>query len=332
LSAFRYNLLAAVVVWIALVIFSWLKIISRDLEINRLLRVFSISLFPATLSGLMLVYLQAMGKFKDISRVNISAKIGSLLLIIGFTFFFKINGYVAGSVSGGFFLMFLVFRIMRKNIGKISGRSVPDVWKIHWSLAGFSYFDLLIAQFANSIDIFLLNLLVNERNEIGQYSFATTVTAAMLIIIGTVQQIATPHLTFKAKNRSEWKQSFKKYNRHWLCACCLVSSMVLFGTPWLIGLVFKMKYFHFMLYFPVLWSAWFVKAGYSLVGPALISLGRTDVNFYTSLLKVLFAVTVTFHMIQKMGIVGAAYATLLVQLFGFVTEYGSLLLILKKSG
>lgn len=308
-SSLYYTLVSTALIYLIVIILNIFGIFSPDKQIQWL---FPLGLFPIISNSLFIVftnYFQAKKEIITLSRLTIWNKLLSIGGIIVFTYWLGIKGYyIAYNIS--FILMLLVcFRIIKNN-GKILPGSLRTDLPLHWQYAKSSILANLISEVASYVDILLINLLVNDRHEIGYYSFALTMTIILRIFPGTVQQIATPYFSSFSNDKFNFKRTFSYYNKI-LYAVVLVSLVtVCLLVPSFSHIVFHGKYDASNQYFLVLALSWSIRQLTQLQSGAIFGLGKIQYNAYSNLIVLIFNVLIVSVLLYYYGLMGAAVGSL----------------------
>jgi O-antigen/teichoic acid export membrane protein len=291
----KYNYIALIFVYIIMLVFSLLNLISKDMVINHIFPVYSIMLFPITLNTLMIAYLQGLKKIKEMAKIQTITSFISLTIIIILTYFFYLYGYITALILG-FITTYLFLSLTIKNINRdVTEISLDKSFQIHWQYAKFSFLANGLSRISLFMDIFLMNYLISDRTAVGYYGFALTVIVAFRLITGTVQQICTPFFSEKSTNFNEWKSIYKKYNFLFQVGSLIITIISIFLLPEIINFVFQGKYDNSTPFLRILVISWFVRNLYSIKGIALLGLGKIHLNFYSSLIVLPISIITTYY-------------------------------------
>lgn len=310
-SAFVLTLFSTIGFYVLVLILNWFDIFSKDLLIKWLI---PIGLFPLISNSLFMVlisYFQANKQIKLLSSISISNKLLSIIAIVIFTFFFGIKGYyVAYNVS--FILMLIVAMFLLKNnlhfrIPVANLRKLFSVHNIH-SLP--SFIANLLSEISAYADILLINYFVNDLRDIGFYSFAVTLTILLRVFPGTVQQIASPYFSSLATDKVSFKKVFVQYNKQlYITVTVTLILALLFAHP-VLNFIFSSKYNDSIPFFYLLAIGWSFRQLNQLQSAAIFGLGKIKYNVYISLISLIFNVLLCVLLINKYGIIGAAWASI----------------------
>ena len=306
----KYNYIALLLVYIIILIFSLLNLVSKDMIINHIFPVYSITLFPMTLNTLMIAYLQGLKKIKEMAKIQTATNFISLFIIIILTYFLYLYGYIIALILGfttTFVLLLLAIRNINKKVAKAT---LAHPFRLHWKYAKFSFLANGLSRISLYMDVFLMNYLISDRTAVGYYGFALTIIVAFRLITGTVQQICTPYFSEKSAIFTEWKKIYKKYNILFQVSSFIITLISIFLLPGIIKFIFQGKYNNSIPFLNMLIICWFVRNLYSIKGIALWGLGKIQLNFYSSLMVFPISIIATYYLLLKFGVMGAAYGNL----------------------
>lgn len=282
------------------------SLISNDLKIVRLFPYYALFLLPLNIQSMQLAYYQAIKEIKKMAIIQFYVKLISVGLIIVITYFYKLEGYISIITITGFISVFSLKRGLDGFGKKLMNLKFKFRFFIKmWKLAQYVLLANLAGTLLASMDVYLINYMVEDRIAIGYYMFALTIISAYQIIPTTIQQVAFPFFSSKSENHINWLNSFKKYNKlnHIiLIALCLLGIIII---PPLIKFIFSGKYDASITYFVYLSLAWMLNFLCVIQGTALMGYGKFNINFFTSLISLIISFPVMYFLIRHHGLKGA---------------------------
>ncbi len=292
--------------YLVLFFLSKISLISNDPIIVRLFPYYALFLLPLNIQSMQLAYYQAIKEIRKMAVIQFYVKLISVGLIILITYLYKLEGYIIIITITGFISIFS----LRKGLYGFGVKLLNLKFKFRyftmmWKLAQMILLGNLAGTLFVSIDIYLINYLVEDRIEVGFYMFALTLISAYQIIPTSIQQIAFPFFSTKSKNYVNWLNSYTKYNK--LNHIILVP-VYLFGIiiiPPFVGFVFSGKYDGSIVYFIFLSLAWTLTFLNMMKGTALMGQGKFNINFYTTLISLTISFPVLYFSIRHYGLNGA---------------------------
>lgn len=306
-KALSFLSITLIITFIILLLFSRFNLISEDILINKYFPLYLIILIPMTLNTLIMAYLQALKRIKLIAKIQTYSKFINIIFILSFTYYYYLTGYIFALILGFCITSIILFIQIKDDLKSTNKVHLDHPFKIHWQYAKFSFLANGLSRIGMFADIFLINYLILDRVAIGYYSFALTLIQGLRVITATIQQISTPYFSEKSSDFTGWKSMYKKYNIRLQLVSVVVALLALFFVPEIIQIIFKGKYNQSIPFFNILIISWVIRNLYSLKGVALLGLGKINLNFYSSLFSLPVAFIVTYYLINKFGIMGAAY-------------------------
>lgn len=316
--AFQYTFFTVGISYLIFTTAALLGFISTDPVINQLFPFYFIALLPNTINNLQIAYLQALKRIKEMAKIQSITKLFSVVFIIGLTYFFNIYGFIASTIIGASITLILMNRKTRQINQHNPEEPLQKAFTTHWFYAKFSFLANALGYIGSYLDIFILNYVISDREDLGYYSFAVTLILGLRLITATVQQITTPYFSEKSMEINEWKRIFKKYNNLFLLLSIVISILAYFGIGPVLHFLFSGKYDASAPYFQLLTITWFIRNLYVLRGVAIWGLGRINMNFYASLIAFPVNVGIMYLAISKYSTIGAAYGSIASAMFSFL--------------
>ncbi len=324
--AFSFVVCTSIFVYSISVLFAKMGLLSSEPIIIKYFPVFAFTIPFFTVNSISTALLQGLKRIKELSYIQSTSKILSVVLIILLTWLFGIIGYGIAYVSGIMLTSFLLYYACRKlGVGFNRVFCKKDYFATlfkHWNLAKFAFLANSVGYLGTYVDIFLINYFISDREQVGYYSFAVTVLLAFRLITSTVQQITTPYFSEKMNDVKEWRRVLKKYKLlNLLLSICLLL-IGWFLAPVAIDLVFVNKYSESYIFIKLLLVVWFIRNIYMLNGIGLYGLGLLNWNFYLSAGTFILNAISCLIFLNYYGIMGACYGLLPSSIIGFfVSNY-----------
>ncbi len=313
-SAISFTLLGTIVSYFIIIILITTKIISKDIVIIKLASIAFIPIIFHSVLVLFTSHYQAEKKIKTLSYITIINKILSIFLIIIFTFYFGIYGYYYAMNIGLFLMVFALLLNKKKYISFNSNiKENKELLKKHsvYSLPALS--SNLLSELTVYIDILFINIfLVNQKNEIGYYSFALTLTVIIRILPITVQQISNPYFSEKGNSKEVVNQLFKKYSK--LLVLVIVATFLGFMIFVPLGLQYL-----FPKYIPSM--AWSIRQFNQITAAALFGLGKINYTTYSQVISFIFNIIFIPICMFQWQLLGIAYGMIICSIFNVLIMY-----------
>lgn len=271
-------------------------VISQLLEFIWLLPLLAII---TTLSSV----LQSLQRYKEIMVVTVVPKIISIFILIMFTYYFSVNGYVYGYYIGivisCIFIVYPVNKVFRKILFSL------DVIKQLLSVGFSAMLSNLVGIISVNIGLIFLNLSSVTKSDIGQYSFALLIYFGCEVITQTVQQYFLPRYSQIKNDFKQWQILVRSSEKVLICFAVLISVIVTSISYVIYIYIPGFKYNHAMLLLSLMSMTWFFSSFYSLRGASFISLGLTKINLKASMILFVINIPTSYLLIMSFHVYGA---------------------------
>lgn len=329
-KAFLYSIFSMLVAYVLMLSLSILHILSNDPMVNRYAPYYFIVIIPMTLNALLLAYFQSLNQFKLVARTQFIISLTNIILVIVLTYFYHLWGYIVSLIfSFTFGIWFLLAKLNWLEIFKQKSIETINCFKLHFSLAKYAVLANGVGKLVACVDIFIINFMVADKNLIGQYAFATIFIIGFGIITQTLQQMITPSLSEKSHNFKEWISLLNNYNKILMVATLLLTIMGCILIPIFIKLFFG-QYTQSITLFYILIIGWAFMNLASFRGIGFLSYGKSNFNFYNSLIILCINLVITIFLTRKYGIYGAAIGNAFTFFAGYGITYLSFNFFLRK--
>lgn len=328
-SALKYTLLFSFITVSLGIILSSLKLISNDEITNNLFVYYCISIPLLALNNLLISYYQALKEFKKISILLVVSRIIHVIIIISLTYFFGLNGFITGVIIG--FLISTLLLISKTTFIKSWNKTSSEHFKRNWDLAKYAFIGNTINMLSLYLDIFLLNHLVKNPDEIGFYSFALTLIAGLRIVTTTAQQFVTPYYSEFSSNNSQILKAFKKSNKIFAITILSIGAVAVLVVPIIIHSIFSGKYDASIYYFQILTLSWAIRSWVSLKGPFLLAIGYVHVAVQIAIIVFITTIIPYWYLVKFYQINGALYGQVFVAVIFFIVVNISFNNVIKKA-
>lgn len=324
-----YTFLTTFLSYFIIIILNFTGVLSPDKIVRW---IFPLAIFPlitSTLYNSYVSYFQARKNIKLISNITTLNKTFSIIFIIIFTYFWKINGYYIAYNIGFIATLIVVFFVSKSeiNIKNITISEIKSFLPQHWKYAKPTLWATLLAEFAAYVDIILLNYFIKDMFEIGFYGFALTLTVMLRILPATVQQISTPYFSSFSDEIEKFKQTYHKYSKLLIAIIIITLIISILIVPPAIHYLFNGKYDKSMIFFIPLAIGWSIRQYNQIQSAALFGLGKINFIAYSQIISLIFNIILLFFTIHFYGIIGASYASIACSAFSVII----LNILLRKS-
>lgn len=315
-SGVFFTLITTLCAYVLVLFANQLGLLSQDKVIRSLVPLALFPLISNSLFSLYVSYYQANKKIKLISKLTSINKVFSVLLIVGFTYFLGIKGYYIGYNIAPVILLVIVVAMTKLSDSQTKTSFFSrNYFCLHWQYARPSFLSSFLAELGAYADILLISFFIKDPYEIGQYSFALTLTVLFRMLPATVQQITIPYFSNLSVNILELTKAFKKYSKILTIIIIVTLIVATIFIPPFIKLIFAGKYDRSMAYFIPLAIGWSIRQYNQIQSAVLFGAGKIGYIAKTQLVTLIFNVTVVLIALNVWGLKGAAYMSILCSAF-----------------
>lgn len=314
-SGLKVTIPAAVLV--SIVVFLWAESISvyifNEPRLTPLVMLFSVSVpFSVVINILLQAFrgLQNM-KYKVILEDTLKPFLTLLLLLVFLSIGYDIIGAIAAYTIGliissvvGFYMLNKIFPFTSKKIKGISAKK--DLLSFSWPLIISGYLWMMITW----TDTILLGV-YRDSVEVGIYNAALNIASVLMIIIIAFTSIFMPVISeLYAKKKNKEIIKIHKSVTKWIFVInlSLLLLMILFPDN-VIQVLFGNEFVAGSIPLSILAVAFFLRIPGSLSESVLISLGRTKIILFITIIGSVLNVILNILLIPGMGMNGAAIGT-----------------------
>ncbi len=308
-------------------ILSRLGLIATSAHLEKWLVIYSFSIPFQVLTGILIVFLQAKKRIKEMARVQAIIKIQSILIIIGCTWIWGFTGFILSSI--------FAFALGLYPLTKLTGLSFlqKNPIQIQTTIYNYAFYSFLangVNQLWQLNDIFILDHFSSNRISIGYYSLALVFIAASSQLTGTVQAIATPFFSEHSTDKN-WISTKLKQNqiKLGLLSAAVAVGIYLFAII-LFPVFYGPEYMETIKYLSILLLKYVIWSSCALIGAALVGLGLMKYNFAMMVVVTPLGFFLSYTFLQRFGIVGVAWAQVISASAMFVISLLFTMLAFKK--
>jgi len=253
-----------------------------------------------------LAYLQGEKRIREMALCQGILAACRLFVVGGLTFAFFLPGYAAGVWGAELIGVLVLWRLTRPDLSFSWGKAA--LLKL-LRLGIFTSLGLTFATLTLTMDTLCLSAILGDPAQVGQYGVAATLAMGLLLVPEAISQSFFPHLSECCRNL----RLLRTYFFHLLELVGIV--MLLVGAaawalaPVLVGAVFGSKYPQAAGVLRILIPGIFFYSLQKISGITLFARGRTDLNFYVTLIGGILDIVLNIILIRKYGLPGAAWAT-----------------------
>lgn len=285
-------------------------------SIERLVFLGYAAQIPAVVAlSISLVYLQGLQRFRQLAVSQFLLKAIALPCLVGGAYLFGVSGFVVAALA---MAVFSALAMLVSAPPAIPGRRPGFLPHDFNSLARYSVVGMLLSTLGQSSDLILLDVLHVDKNAIGSYSLATVFLVAASALVGTAQSVATPAFTKLMNDPQRFRQKLFAWSSGMFLAGMVVA-VCLLGAAYALKLwFFGARYTEFPALLSLLIIKFVLWSTYAIGGAALVGIGAIKVGSYIAALTTALAFAVSYPLISRFGVWGAAGAQVIVAVVTFV--------------
>lgn len=308
-SGVIFTIGATFLVYLFVILMNFWGVLSSDKIIKLLI---PLGLFPLITNSLFAVftaYFQADKQIKHLSGLTISNKLITIAGIVLLTIFFGIKGYYIAFNASLFIILIPCFTFLftQSKAHFLNFTESKKHFNTHWFYARKSVLTQIVSEVSAYLDILIINFMITDITEIGFYSFALTLTVALRVFPGTVQQISIPYFSSTQVDKTDFLKTYKYYNKQlYLVVFGTLLIALSFASP-IISFIFAGKYNPSIPYFVILAIGWSIRQLTQLQSAAIFGLGKIQYNAYANLVIMIFNLIALPITIYFYGLKGAAF-------------------------
>lgn len=333
-SFFRYCIIAGSLVNLLFITGCGIFVINMILPIPRA-KPYILSILPMLLIEYILVVAQAMLRSKNFIHMYARyLNVNTILLTTGNCIgaFLGLEGMIAGRYIADAVSFAILVYILKSECRKVVNASPlnryekKELWKYSLYTGASSAMNLLIY----SLDVTLIASLIKDENEIAFYKIGTLIPNTLYFIPNSVLVAILPTLIYNRKNIQWIKAEVKKIIIS-LGICNIVLCSILIGfAPLVITIVSGGKYLQSVPVFRILTLGYFFSGTFrTACVNFLASLRRVKFGLLISITSCILDIILNYCLITKIGPLGAAYSTLLIDIVTAVMSFSYLIYLIK---
>ncbi|PFQ70705.1 glycosyltransferase [Bacillus cereus] len=311
-NGFKFSIVISLFTTVVVILLAFLGLFSENNEINNAMKLYIIQVPFLVMNTFSIFYLQSQKKVHAMSKIQSKTKIMVIVVSTLSAYFFGLYGYVMGIVFSNIVATFLCFSLLKAKLVKLREIKISKFYILKLlSISGVSFVTNLMGQLVISLNILLLSYMSKSSAEIGYYGIAQLIITSMMIIPNTLNQIMIPYISEQSKNKQKIIELLNSYQKRMRMLMSILFITTYFIVPIFMPIVFGEKYTNSITYFRILLVGMLCWSLYSPKGITLLSIGRIDYNFYTSICTCIINIVLNMVLILKFDVIGAAFATML---------------------
>ncbi|MDP2452773.1 oligosaccharide flippase family protein [Kaistella sp. SH11-4b] len=242
------------------------------------------------------------GNNKAFARVSNFVNIGGVLLLLLFSYFFGLTGYLL-AIAATPFLCLLWYK---KNHFVAIIDSINFTEKEIWSFGLHAAGTALLSDALFSADVLMLSFLMNET-AVANYKVGLLIPINITFLASTFMQSDYTVLAKNSKNRMFLKNYIFNYYKIFIPTSLLIFILGYLFKSEIFNLFFDEKYYDNQFIFVIFLATFsFNMLLRNLYGNLLSAVGMMKMNTAISLLNLIMLLSFAFIFVKKFGVVGMA--------------------------
>lgn len=243
---------------------------------------------------------------------------------------FKLYGLVYFTYIG--YLLMFVVSSWKFKLPNLFSRSSEFKINIR-QFVSYSFFTTLSNAFSGLLfvlDTIIISYIVKDPQLLATYRVATIIPFAINFIPNIAVNYYYPEFAKNAHNPSQIRKLARFVAKRMFIFSAVVSLMLILLAKPLLLLIFGNSYADSVVPFQIIsFGYWIIATFRTVNGNILAALGKAKLSFYLTFIILLVNIAVTYWMVAKYSIVGAASAIVLMYIFSSLVGYFTLKIILR---
>lgn len=316
-----YFIAAAMLLLLGLAYFG---LMTNSRQISLWLIAYAIIIPFSVMTDMLMIYLQASKKIKEMSQAQAQIKVVSFVLVVAATYYYGFIGFILSSIAG-FILGFMsVLKYIRF---KFRTGKLPQQF-LHASTFGFM--SNIVSIVAMYVDVIIMDHVATSRESIGYYSLATYFLMAAMQVTSVVQQFTTPYMCEKTDNRAWVKKQFYKVQLGMSGISLLVAAALYLGAYIIIHFMYGQQYAASLDFLQILMLKYVIYSSFAITGVVMFALGNFKYNFISSLSACVMNIVLSYVLMLNYGINGIAWGQVAAACVAFCISFAFILYIFNR--
>lgn len=204
---------------------------------------------------------------------------------------------------------------------------IKDLWR--YSL--FTGISAMLNTVVYLLDVTMIASILSSTTEVAIYKVATFIPSALVIVPTSIITCVLPDLVYKIKNRQSINSDIKKiFISTFTINLIICSSLIILAYP-LIILLSGHQYIDAIPVFRILVISYFFNGTFRSISTNILAgMKKIKYNISLSLITIILDIIFNICLINRYGMIGAAYATLSVSIIASVIAFSYVYNIVKK--
>lgn len=298
-SGFYYQLLLSVIFLFTAVFF-----VSKYEDIILIFIFFAIRLIGFYFLNHIQSELRINGKNRGFALVNNVVNVVGLALLLIFTYFFSLNGYLVAAAITPFIALFWYKKKTFKFHDVAEVFNKKEIWNYGFHASGTA----LMSDALFSVDILLLGFMM-DSDAVAHYKVALLIPANITFLAVTFMQSDFPILAKNYRNGGFLRNYIHNYYKIFIPICILIFSVGFLFRNYILNVFFGDKYTDNALLFAIFLFVFCCNMLFrNLFGNLLSAVGKMKINTIVSFSALVFIAVCSFVLVPKYGILGMGFS------------------------
>lgn len=311
--------LYSVLAFLCFILFSQFYVGSSNKILGHWMSAYALVIFFAVFGKCLLAYLQAKKMVKEAAQTQLFIR----LLFVGIIFIAAIiwgySGVIIATILS-YVIGLLFFLPYVKSTDFFANRKNARAEKIN-KYSYFVFIGAIITLFSQYSDIYLLDYLGVDSQDIGYYSIATIFFMAGIVFTSTLQTVVTPYFSERQEDILWVRRKALTY-QGWAGLISIVVTMGLLLVSWgLVNYYYGQEYSLTFDLTIILLVKFFLWANYSIIGACLFSIGVIKEGVWIAAICSCFSIVLGYLLYHKLGIAGVAWGQVASSILNLVLIY-----------
>jgi len=302
----RVMLISFVVLGAAL---AWVVWWSEDPVQAKVYTAYVLQLPGLAVTSLVLVYLQAVQRFKALALYQVAIRLAALILSVGAVMVWGLPGFL---VAGGLLAYLSCIPLLALARPQWYPQASFQLPKDFSSLALYSVLGTVVTSIGHFADLIILDVTGVPNAAIAVYSLANVFFFAALAVGGAVQSVATPLFTGLMHD----PEQFQRRLMRWSVLLALVAipvALFLVGLAWVVETQFLDSHYAGLSgLLAILMLKFFLWSTYAVGGAALVGVGAIRQGAWIAVLGTITTIAIGLPLCTRYGVLGAAWTQVMV--------------------
>ncbi len=299
----------AIALVVSLVAFGLVLLSQEDAVQTRVFATYALQLPALAIASLLLVYLQAIQRFKAMAIYQVAIRFAMLVFSVGAVYAYGLTGLLVTTWVMAYLVCVPLLALSRP---QFRPAQVIDVPRDFSSLAFYSVFGTAVTALGQYADMIILDLAGTPKADIAVYALATVFFFSALGVGGAVQSVATPMFTSLMREPAVFKQKLRRWTMRFSMAAIPVA-MALVSVAWLVETRFLgSSYAGLSTLLAILMLKFFLWSTYAVGGAALVGVGAIKQGAWIAVFTTIVTIVIGVPLCERYGVHGAAWTQVIV--------------------